>query len=93
MEMTQKMKETASSIKCTCGNTWLEEVKICRINGDASVVLGQPSQVISNEFYLYKCHVCGTMNSPKVHLTTQDKQRQEYDEMVDQFNKDVDPSG
>ena len=89
MDINRKIKDNAKSMKCVCGNTWLQEISVAQFNGDAVVALGQKLQRLSETFIAYHCPRCGDFTMPKVHLTTQDGVRKEYDEMYDALAEDM----
>lgn len=81
--MNERFKQNSRAMKCKCGNTWLSEVTVARYNGDQLVAMGQPLQPVSDKFVLYSCPKCGEFLLPKVHMSTQDSVRKDYDEMYD----------
>lgn len=83
MDMNAHMKQNSRAMKCKCGNSWLNELVVAKYNGDQFVAMGQPLQPISDKFILYACPKCGEFLLPKVHLTTQDAVRRDYDDMYD----------
>jgi len=83
MDMNERFKQNSRAMKCKCGNNWLSEVVVARYNGDQLVAMGQPLQPISDKFILYSCPKCGEFLLPKVHMSTQDSVRKDYDSMYD----------
>lgn len=83
MDMNQRLKDNSKNMSCTCGNSWLQELSVAQFNGEMVVALGQKLQRLSETFMVYYCPRCGDFTMPKVHLTTQDSLRKEYDEMYD----------
>ena len=83
MDMNERMRQNSRAMKCKCGNTWLSEVVVAKYNGDQLVAMGQPLQPVSDKFILYSCPKCGEFLLPKVHMTTQDSVRKDYDSMYD----------
>ena len=81
--MNDRMRQNSKAMKCKCGNTWLNELVVAKYNGDQFVAMGQPLQPISDKFILYACPTCGEFLLPKVHMTTQDAVRRDYDDMYD----------
>lgn len=81
--MNERMRQNSRAMKCKCGNTWLNELVVAKYNGDQFVAMGQPLQPISDKFIVYACPRCGEFLLPKVHLTTQDAVRKDYDDMYD----------
>ena len=82
-DMKQKMKDNAKAISCKCGCEWLIPVSISRFDGSMSITLGQKLTPISETFVAYQCPKCGDFTLPRVHLTTQDSIRKDYDDMYD----------
>lgn len=80
--MQQRPREI-KPITCKCGNPWLEEMKVAKFNGESVTTLEQAPQVLSAEFFVYRCPACNDINLPKVFLNTFDAVRKEYDEMLD----------
>lgn len=81
--MNERLKQNSRAMKCKCGNKWLNEIVVAKYNGDQFVAMGQPLQPVSDKFIVYNCPKCGEFLLPKVHLTTQDSVRRDYDDMYD----------
>lgn len=88
-DMKQKMKDNAKAINCKCGNKWLTPVPISKFDGSMTVTLGQKLTSISETFIAYQCPKCGDFTLPRVHLTTQDSIRKDYDDMYDSLTAPV----
>ena len=89
MDMDTKMRINAKAIKCKCGNEWLTPVEVSRFNGGMTVTLGQKLQRVAETLIAYQCPKCGDFTLPKVHLTTQDSIRKDYDDMYDSLTAPV----
>ena len=87
--MDAKMKSNSKAIKCKCGNDWLTPVEVSKFNGSMTVTLGQKLQRTAETFVAYQCPKCGDFTLPKVHLTTQDSIRKDYDDMYDSLTAPV----
>lgn len=83
-------KRMPKAITCKkCGNEWLEEIKITKFDGEMIVSIEQPTVSVSSAFYAYKCHICNTLNPPKVFMNTFDQVRKDHDEFRDAIEKPI----
>ena len=53
-------------IKCDCGCTIFEQVKIQRFEDSQSVILGQPLLPDDDEFIFLRCAKCNKLREPKL---------------------------
>lgn len=83
-------REEDKYARCSCGNSFMEEVRVSRYVKHHTVQLGQPiPQVEPVTFILLRCVKCAELYEPNLQLATYDVYRKPYEVFRKEFDEAV----